>query len=62
MAFGFSFSTFFLLPKSLATELHAGATQIGLLSGMVGLAGIVAVPIVSWGLAARTPRALVILG
>jgi len=62
MAFGFSFSTFFLLPKFLATELHAGATQIGLLSGMFGLAGIVAVPIVSWGLSARTPRALVILG
>ena len=62
MAFGFAFSTFFLLPKFLATELHAGPAAIGLLSAMFGLAGIAAVPTVSWGLASLEPRALVVLG
>lgn len=62
MAFGFAFSTFFLLPKFLATELNAGPASIGVLSAMFGIAGIVAVPIVSRGLAAFSPRRLVIAG
>jgi len=62
MAFGFAFATFFLLPKFLAQELHAGAASIGLLSSMFGLAGIIAVPLVSRGFSLLNPRALVLLG
>jgi MFS family permease len=40
-AFGYSFSSFILLPKYLATELSAGATEIGLVTAAGGAATIV---------------------
>jgi len=44
--FGVAYSTFLLLPKILAANLHAGPEGIGLVGSMFALAGIVAVPIV----------------
>ncbi|MBN1655153.1 MAG: MFS transporter [Deltaproteobacteria bacterium] len=45
-AFGFSFSTFFILPKFLATELRSGADVIGHVSAIAGIASVLAVPFV----------------
>jgi MFS family permease len=39
--FGYSFSSFFLLPKYLASELHAGPAEIGLLTAANGAAAVV---------------------
>jgi len=35
-SFGFAFSSYFLLPKFLATELGAGPAQIGLVGALWG--------------------------
>lgn len=45
-AFGFSFSSFFILPKFLATQLHATADGIGRVSAIAGVASVLAVPFV----------------
>jgi predicted MFS family arabinose efflux permease len=44
-AFQFGFSTFFLLPKFMAQELHSGPSEIGALPTAFGLAMVVAVPL-----------------
>lgn len=45
-AFGFSFSSFFILPKFLATQLHASANAIGQVSAIGGIASVLAVPFI----------------
>jgi MFS family permease len=52
-AFGVAFSIFLLLPKILATTLHAGPEGIGLVGSMFAFAGVAAVPFVG----ARVDRA-----
>jgi MFS family permease len=47
LAYGFSFSTFFLLPKFLAVALHAGPSAIGVVTSMFGLSGLLAVPLLT---------------
>jgi MFS family permease len=41
VSFGYSFSSFFLVPKYLATELSAGASEIGLVTAANGAATVV---------------------
>jgi MFS family permease len=43
IAFGFAHSSYFLLPKFLAVELHADASQIGLYSAVTWVANVVLV-------------------
>ena len=43
VAFGFAHSSYFLLPKFLAVELHADASQIGLYSAVTWVANVVLV-------------------
>ena len=45
-AFGVAFSTFVLLPKILASSLHAGPEGIGLVMSMFAIAGVATVPFV----------------
>jgi MFS family permease len=50
LAFAFSFSTFFLLPKFLAADLHAAPIAIGIVTAMFGLSAIVAMPLLGLGI------------
>ncbi|NIP93541.1 MAG: MFS transporter, partial [Akkermansiaceae bacterium] len=43
--FGLSFSTYFLLPKYLQTELQADPTTIGWISGAAWMTSILCVPV-----------------
>ena len=43
-SFGFAFSSFFLLPKFVNSQLGAGAFEIGLLTAVYGAVVIVFVP------------------
>ena len=45
-SFGLAFSIFLLLPKVLATRLHAGPGGIGLVMSMFAFAGVAAIPFV----------------
>ena len=44
--FGLSYSTFFLLPKYLAREMHADARAIGAVAATALISGVVAVPFI----------------
>lgn len=55
VTFGFAFSTFFLLPKFLAQELGATATQIGNVTGVSLFSAVLGVPCL-WLLIDRVPR------
>jgi MFS family permease len=46
MAFGYSGSTFLLLPKYLSTELGASPAQIGRVTAIMSLAAVLAIPFV----------------
>ncbi len=46
LCFGYAFSSFFLLPKYLATEYHANAQDIGNVMGAFGLSSVFLVPLV----------------
>ena len=46
LAHGFAFSSFFLLPKFLTTELGAGPELIGRITAVAGIAGVLSVPLV----------------
>jgi MFS family permease len=48
--FGFGWSLYLLVPKFLATELHAGPETIGTLSAASGVAGLLTVPFAARGL------------
>lgn len=52
---GFAFSTFYLLPKFLAQELHAGPSEIGVTVGVFSIATVVATPFAGW-VVDRFPR------
>ena len=62
LAFSFSVSTFFLLPKFLALELGAGAREIGAVTGAFGGAMIVALPLVGRLLDGTRNRAVLCAG
>jgi MFS family permease len=48
--FGFGWSLYLLIPKFLATELHAGPETIGRVAAMGGIAGLMTVPFAARGL------------
>jgi MFS family permease len=50
LAFAFSFSTFYLLPKFLAIELRARPAAIGGVMGMFGLASVISMPLLTAGI------------
>ena len=52
---GFAFSTFYLLPKYLAQELHAGPSEIGVAVGIFSGATVLATPFAGW-VVDRFPR------
>jgi MFS family permease len=61
VAVGFGFSTYFLLPKYLATELSAGPSTIGAVTAVGLCAVVLAAPVVGWALdrfGRRTPALL----
>jgi len=60
-AFGVAFSIFVLLPKILASSLHAGPEGIGLVMSMFAFAGVATVPFVG-ARVDRPGRARLILG
>jgi MFS family permease len=45
-SFGFAFSVYFLLPKYLVDALHASAAEIGQVTAVAAVAGVVAVPFI----------------
>jgi len=51
MMFGYAISTFLLLPKFLATQLHGTASQIGHVSAIPGCTAALIVPFVGSALA-----------
>jgi predicted MFS family arabinose efflux permease len=53
---GFAICTFYLLPKFMAKELHASASEIGVVSTVYGLASVVAIPFLAWALDRGSPR------
>lgn len=46
MSFNYGLSTYLLLPKYLSTELHAQASDLGLMSAVQGVVAVLAVPFV----------------
>jgi predicted MFS family arabinose efflux permease len=56
---GFSICVFYLLPKFAATELGAGASQIGLISAAYGLASVLALPLLGLAIDRGSARWLV---
>ncbi|HLK38119.1 MAG TPA: MFS transporter [Polyangiaceae bacterium] len=62
VAFSFSFSTFFLLPKFLATSLAAEPIAIGVVTAMFGLSGLAAIPVVGVRIDTRQRRRFLIEG
>jgi MFS family permease len=62
LAFSFSFSTFFLLPKFMATQLAAAPAAIGVVTAMFGLSGLAAIPLVGVRIDSRRRRALLFEG
>jgi MFS family permease len=45
LAFGFAFSSFFLLPKFVVTELHGSPSQVGFVGAMAVVAAVLASPL-----------------
>src|SRR3954469_1898844 len=45
LAFGFAFSSFFLLPKFVVTELHGSPSQVGYVGALAVVAAVLASPI-----------------
>ncbi len=58
-AWGFAFSTFYLLPKFLAQELGAGPSEIGFTAGVFSFATVLATPFAGW-IVDHAPRRRVI--
>ncbi len=54
-AWGFAFSTFYLLPKFLAQELGAAPSEIGMVVGVFSFATVAATPFAGW-VVDRHPR------
>lgn len=62
LAYGFSFSTFFLLPKFMAVELGATPAAIGAVTSMFGLSGVLAIPLLNVAIDRVAYRLLLRLG
>jgi MFS family permease len=62
LAHGFAFSSFFLLPKFLATELGAGPELIGRVTATAGIAAVLSVPLVGVWIDRTSRRGLIVLG
>ncbi len=62
LAYGFSFSVFLLLPKFMAVALHAGPLAIGVVSAMLGVGCVAAVPLLGTHLERRGVRAPILIG
>lgn len=62
LAFGFAFSSFFLLPKFVVTELHGGPRQVGYVGALAVLAAILISPLCGRLLDRGPRRPLIILG
>jgi len=62
VVFGFGWSLYLLIPKYLATELHAGPDVIGRISAMGGLAGLLTIPFAAQGMDRYARRSFFQLG
>ena len=60
--FGFSFSTYFLLPKFLVTKLQATPTQVGQVTAVSILAAVIVVPWVAPRMDRMPRRSLILVG
>ncbi len=60
--FGWSYSSFFLLPKYLSREFHASADVIGAVAGTALLAGVLAVPFIGTAIDRGSLRAIITVG
>lgn len=56
---GFTICVFYLLPKFLTAELHATASEVGLVSAAFGAASLLSVPFVSFFVARGSARGLI---
>lgn len=62
LAFGFAFSSFFLLPKYVVTELGGSPSQVGYVGALTGLAAVLASPLCGFLVDRGPRRPLVLLG
>ena len=62
VSFGFSFSSFFLLPKYLEQELAATPSAMGQVVGMGPLSAVLGVPLIGWAIDRANRRLLLVLG
>jgi predicted MFS family arabinose efflux permease len=62
IAFSFALSCFFLLPKYMAQQLHAGPSEIGALTTGFGITSLITVPLVGRLLDGSRDRAIVVAG
>ena len=62
MAFGYASSTFLLLPKYLAMQAHASASQIGHVMAVTGVAAVAAIPLVGAAIDRFGRKPLILLG
>lgn len=61
-SFAFAFASYFLLPKFLATELGAGASEIGLVTASFGVTAGIGIPLVGIGVDRFGRRRFVVAG
>lgn len=62
VVFGFGFSSFFLLPKYVVTELDGNAGDVGYVGALAVVTGVVLSPLAGKLLAGRPRRPLILLG
>jgi MFS family permease len=62
LAFGFAFSSFFLLPKFVVTELSGSPSQVGLVGALSVFAAVLSSPLCGWLLDRGARRPLIVLG
>ena len=62
LAFGFAFSTFFLLPKYVVVELSGTASQVGYVGALAVVTAIITAPIAGKLLARGPRRPMIVLG
>ncbi|HEY6077897.1 MAG TPA: MFS transporter [Polyangiaceae bacterium] len=62
LGFGYAFSSFFLLPKFVVTELGGGPRQVGTVGALAVMTAVLASPLSGWLLDRGSRRPLVILG
>lgn len=62
LTFGFSFSSFFLLPKFVVTELHGSASQVGYVGALAVMAAVAVSPLCGRLIDTGGRRPLIVLG